>query len=95
MRDHHGFCDEWFVDDGQLVCTPEVFDPWYVLRATPRGGQGGLAAHRSPSDAAPRGWVCPGRATADAPGHRHRARPPGGTHEPRVLADDVAPGRRQ
>ena len=31
MRDHHGFCDEWFVDDGQLVCTPEVFDPW--LRA--------------------------------------------------------------
>ena len=31
MRDHHGFCDEWFVDDGQLVCTPEMFDPW--LRA--------------------------------------------------------------
>ena len=66
-----------------------------VLRATPRSGQGGLAAHRSPNGAAPRGWVCPGRATADAPGHRHRARPPGGTHEPRVLADDVAPGRRQ
>ena len=31
MRDHHGFCDEWFVDDGQLVCTPEMSDPW--LRA--------------------------------------------------------------
>ena len=66
-----------------------------VLRATPRGGQGGLAAHRSPSGAAPRGRVCPGRATAHAPGHRHRARPPGGTHEPRELADDVAPSRRQ
>ena len=24
-------CDEWFIDDGQLVCSPETFDPW--LRA--------------------------------------------------------------
>ena len=31
MRGHHGFCDEWFVDDGQLVCEPEMFDRW--LRA--------------------------------------------------------------
>ena len=29
MRDHRGpgFYDDWFVDDGQLVCTPEMFDP--------------------------------------------------------------------
>ena len=26
-----GTCDEWYIDDGQLVCAPAAFDPW--LRA--------------------------------------------------------------
>ena len=21
-------CDEWYIDDGQLICAPEIFDPW-------------------------------------------------------------------
>ena len=27
----HRVCDEWYIDDGQVVCAPALFDPW--LRA--------------------------------------------------------------
>ena len=31
IAEKRGACDEWYIDDGQLICKPEVLDPW--LRA--------------------------------------------------------------